>query len=460
MLGVSRILEDIVYNRMKDGKGSTYTLDITFTQSDSGTEVKPTRLEAMSIEQLFSGQAVDNINCRCMFFPLDLYNLLNNTQDLKMTMIQQRWERKYYSTMPNEEPDVYTFKVMIENPQDLMKQIPPSALKKTAETDFERTQLHTPLPLDMQLIPDIDYEAMKQKGNAMLADTDVQSVILYMANLWGIQNTYLSPPDNTKKYENITIPPITGFNELIPMLQQQYGIYEKGAASYYCNGTWYIYPPYDTTPEKQEILNIFKLPENSVDGGDVYHVQDEDSLYIVSFSPVQTQNTAQSATENQGNAIAVRQADSSMDASRDVDNSGKVTLNQQAAVMAKVNSSSTTTKDQVSTDYRGTTANIFEGLSAISSGQMEHVGLGWIHAKPWSIIPGMKCIMHYDDTTKGTAEEDYYSTVPGIVDGVQYTLHPQGKPGELIYRWDAQIALSVAALETDASQTQSPTPKQ
>ena len=103
IIGVSETLENVVYSKMRYGIGSTYELEFMFTQSTSGLEIPPVEIQGMVISQMFAEQAVDKIGCRCTFFPIDLYNLLCNTQDLKLTVIQRRWERKYYSTLPDEE---------------------------------------------------------------------------------------------------------------------------------------------------------------------------------------------------------------------------------------------------------------------------------------------------------------------------------------------------------------------
>ncbi len=458
--GVSSILENIVYEKMRNALSSTYTEEMVFNQSNNGIEIKPEKIIAMTITQDFLGSVIDTIGLKCTFFPRDYITLLENAQDLKMTMTQRRWFREIYAVDMNRDPDVYEFKVMIQNPNDLLRQIPPAIIKQTKEVEHDRDQIKIPIELNMQLVPTWDYDAMKQKGTTTLSDTDVSSVILYMCNIWGIKNTDISPVENTKKYPVIEVPAMTELPALVNEMQTKYGIYKKGASCYYCGNTFYVYPPFDTEPEKNEIVNIFRLPENSVDGGDEYYTQEGEDLYIVSFSKVQAQNTAPASTENQGNAVTIKQADASTDVAREINNDGKVTLNPQATIIAKVNSGNTTTGNQVNTKHGGTTANMFEELSKIAAGQMELIGLGWIHAKPWVIKPAMKCILHYDDTTIGSGkDEDYYNTVPGIVTYAEYNLRVQGKPSERIYRWDAQLALATPPKEPKDGQVQQPTPQ-
>lgn len=453
MVGVSEILKNVMYEKLKGCVGSTYKVEAEFTHSSSGFNLKPERIDKINISQDFTQSVVDTIEMDCKFFPKDLVQILNNAQDLKCNIIQRRWSRDFYDVVSSEEPDVYNFKVMISNPQDLLKAIPPAALQETENAEIDRGQLKNPLPLSMQLIPDVDYEVFKQKGNVMLADTDMQSVILYMAKLFGIKNTHVVKPDDDKKFENVIIPAVTDLAALIPKLQQDYGIYNKGASSYFCGNTLYVYPPFDTNPDKTEIVNIYRFPEKSLDGGDTYHKQNSDNeLHVVTFSKVSGQNAAPASNENVGNAVAVRQADTSMDISRDVSNDGTITLNNQASIVAKINNSNTNNSSQVNIDHNGTTANMFDALSKLSSGQIEHVGLAWIHAKPWLIIPGMKVVLHYDDLDQTTGK-NVYSTAVGIVEGCVYVLSRQGRPDEKIYRWDAVLALGIAPKEVDASQT-------
>lgn len=460
--GVSRILESMVVEKMSKSKGATFSIDLTFNQSTSGIEIKPEKLIGISIVQDFLGGMIDTIQMKCTFFPKDYVTLLENAQDLKVSMIQKRWLRDIYSTSLKDSPDVYEFKVMIQNPNDLLRQVPPSTFKQTENENYDRDQLKTPIELEMQLTPEIDYEAMKQKGTTTLCDTDVSSVILYMCNLWNIKNTNISSIENDKKYPVIEIPAMTELPALINELQSKYGMYKKGAACYYSGNTLYVYPPFDTEPDKDEVVNIFKLPENSVDGGDQYFLEEGSDLYLVTFSKVEAQNMATSSTENKGNAVTIKQADASTDLAREITNDGKITLNPQSTVIAKLNSGNTTTGDQVNTKHKGTTANVFDALSDIASGQMEMVALGWVHAKPWLIKPAMKCILHYDDTSIGSgSDEDFYNTTVGIVARVEYSLYVQNKVGgsDYTYRWDAKLALATPPKEPTDGQVQQPVPQ-
>ena len=457
--GVSRILENIVYEKMEGGKGATYKVTATLHQDTAGLSIEAVTIEGMVIEQNFVDPEVciDNILIRCTYFPQDYIKILEHTQDLRMTIKQERWERNYYSVDPFTDPIINEYRVIINNPQDLLKQVPPAVLKKTEDMNYDRDQLNDPLPLDMQLVPDIDYEGLKMGGNFILADTDVISAILYYCKAVGIKKTHIVEPKNLNKVESITIPAITPLAQLIPTLQKYPGIYDKGATQYYTNGTLYVYPPFDTDPDVSEIVNIFRLPENSVDGGDQYHNQIDDELYIVSFSKVTGENTAESSTENIGNAVTIKQADTSIGAGANISDDGTITLNPQNTIMAKVNNSSTNVPNQVNAYHGGTTSNIFDQVSVIAAGQKEMIGLGWVFAVPYLITPGMKVILHYDDTSAQN-EEDFYSTTPGIVDYVKYDLVQHGKPSYIVYRWNATIAISVPPKERGEGQTQEPVP--
>lgn len=447
---------------MKETKSSSYDIDATLTQSDVGLNIKPREIQGLTIVQDFTNKVLDEIMVRCTFMPMDLLSILENAQDLKFTLIERRWERDVYDVVATEAPDVYTFKAIVANPQDELKKLPPAVFKKTQETDYDRDILQVPMPLDLQLMTETAYSLKNSSGvNAILADTDVSSVILYLANIWNIEKIEMIEPENKKKYDQIIIPPLSKYEDVFNTLKKQYGLYNKGTSNYYVNGVLHVYPPFESQPQQNNVVNIFKLPEGSVDGGDTYHKQDGDDLWIACFGKTATVNTAQSSTENVGNAVAVRQADTSLTAGRSVDNNGKITLNNQSSIIAKYNSSSTNTKQQVSTSYGGSTSNIFEQLSNISAGQLEHVGVYWLHAKPYLIKPGMKCILHYDDISMSNGSNtDIYTTAPGIVEYVEYKLSVHAKTPSLVYKWSASIIVGVAPKERDASQTASATPNQ
>lgn len=442
MRGVSELLKNIVFEKMSLAKGSSYVLETTFTQSDNDITISPVEVESIQIRQAFVTDITDNIAIRCKFFPMDILTLLTNSQDLKITLIFRRWDRDIYSYYASEEPDIYQLNVFISNPQDILKQLPPVVFKKTKLEDYDKEILNTPMSLDMQLMDQKTLDVKRPSMNAILADTDMSSAVLYVINALGIEKTSISEIDNTKIHREIIIPGLMDMSQVFTQLQESYGIYKKGLARYFCNETMYIYPPFDIDPNRSEIVNIFKLPTGSVDGGDMYHAMEGEDLYITCFSDVQVANTSEQSTENIGNAVSVKQADASVGASIDVDKSGKITRNEQANLTVRYDSQATATKGQVNVVHGGTTNNIFSKLSDISAGQLEHVTLQWIHAKPYIIKPGMKCVYHYDDTSTQD-RSDVYTTSPGIVEQAIYTLIQHAKYPSLIYRWDATITVGV-----------------
>ena len=98
-------------------------------------------------------------------------------------------------------------------------------------------------------------------------------------------------------------------------------------------------------------------------------------------------------------------------------------------------------------------------LSMISSEQMEHITFSWIHAKPYLIIPGMKCVFHYDDTEANVEnKEEQYTVTPGIVEYAKYVLTIHGKPHGPIYKWNCTLVISVPPKELNENQVQQATP--
>lgn len=459
LLGVSKILSNTVYEKMAGSKDSIYELKCTFIQHDKNIEIKPQEIEQLTIEQNFVGSTIDTTMLRAKFFPQDILSLIENHQDLKCVLVQTRWDRNFYGPGNNDEPDIYEFKVLLANPNDIKKQATAALMKKTESTDFDRDQLYTPISLDMQLIPENSHKLLKTKVNCILADTNMQSVCMYLIKLFDIENAYISPVDNEKKYETVIIPGLMDMKDIFSYLQEKYGIYQKGISQYFDGSRFYLYPPFDTNPDKEEILHIYKLPSKSVDGGAQYFNKKDNELHIVIFSDVKSYNSSEKGSENIGNAVSVRQGDASIDVSHTVSNDGKITLNPQSTIIAKVNSSSTNTSSQVNTRYDGTTGNIFDKLSTISSEQMEHITFSWIHAKPYLIIPGMKCVFHYDDTEANVEnKEEQYTVTPGIVEYAKYVLTIHGKPHGPIYKWNCTLVISVPPKELNENQVQQAIP--
>ena len=457
MIIISSLLKQVLFEKMSGAVSSCYIFKSVFTQN-SGVELTPSKFVAMNIMQNFVGDDIfDKIMCRYSFYPKDLLTLLENTQDLKLTIIAGRWDKEVYNTLSSEEPKIYTYNVIIANPGDIIKSLPPAVFKETPETQYERDSLQKPIDIDMQLMTADSLELKRQGINTCLADTTIEAVLLYLAEIWDIKKVEITKVHNTKQYDTILLPPLIDLPNAVRKLQEEYGIYDKGVGVHYTNDTLYIFPAYDTSPEKLEVCNIFKLPEGSVDGGDSYHRFDGTDLYIATFANTAAVNTAQASAENVGNAVVVKQADTSMTAGHTVANDGKITMNQQSTIMAKVNSSATATSNMVAPTYGGTSSNIFDKLSNLSAGQLEHVGVGWLFAEPFAIEPGMKCILHYDDTT-AVEEDQKYTTTPGVVEAVEYTLSEHSHTPTTVYKWKASVSVAVAPKEQDVAQTTDATP--
>lgn len=362
----------------------------------------------------------------------------------------RRWDRDIYGYYNSEEPDIYQYNVILANPQDLLKTLPPAVFKKTNLSDYDKEVLMTPMSLDMQLVDETELNIKRTKINTVLADTDMESAILYVANALQIKNTNISQIDNTKKYREVIIPQLQDITTIFEDFQKQYGIFRKGIARYISNNTLYVFPPFDTDPARSEIVNIFKLPQGSVDGGDMYHSLEGEDIYIASFGETTSTNTSEQHTENIGNAVAIKQADTSVGCMSTISNDGTITRNELSNLVVQINTNATSTKDQVVINSGGTTANIFDKLSEITAGQLEHVSLTWIHAKPFLIKPGTKCILHYDDTSDKD-NDDTYTTVPGIVESAVYILRQHTKNPSIVYRWDATIITAVVPKKDEST---------
>lgn len=418
------------------------------------------------IEQQFSRNYTDYISAVLTLTPVQLLILLDNYRDLNCTVILKECIPKLdYVDHTN---IVYenTFKVILKD-KEIKKRLPKKAL--LSDNAMDRNIEHSSQLFDnieVQLVPDTEYILRKKKFNFIMRDATVKDVILYLAKSCEINKVCLTEPDNTKVYQNLIIPPQQTFSTCMELLQEYYGIYNKGLSYYYTNGILYIYPAYETSPTSKEGVHFYYAGQDAIAGAELYHAYSEDNmLHVVITSTPTIKDLADSGIENFGNTIMYQHSDRIIDLYSSIGegiggNNSRMGLGE--IDLKEPNTSIFSLKDTdfgISKDAYNIvfdhTANPYASTSDIYSYMRMMIGVQWQNAWPDSLKPGYLIHYHYDgediyrrtdDESQEYADNAEYMTRDGICEEVTYTIQPiQGSKlsNRQNYSCVASIILSV-----------------
>ena len=106
---------------------------------------------------------------------------------------------------------------------------------------------------------------LKQNVNKILENATVADAISYICTLANIKNVVMTPPTNTKKYQNLILPVMT-CGKSLQFIDTYYGIYNTGSMIYFGLNTSYIlkYGGGCTAYRKNEVQNTSIVVPNKV----------------------------------------------------------------------------------------------------------------------------------------------------------------------------------------------------
>lgn len=130
-------------------------------------------------------------------------------------------------------------------------------------------------------------KGLKQTVNKILTNATVTDGICYICGEAGIKNLLMTPPVNSKRYENLVIPPLSRC-KAIQFLDTYYGLYKTGSMIYFGLNRSYIlkYIGGCTAYEKKEVKNTsFVIPSqtsiHTTENGVLYKKNKTNTNYLV-----------------------------------------------------------------------------------------------------------------------------------------------------------------------------------
>lgn len=405
-----------------------------YSSENEDIVVNVTQVNSFSVNQTFEINFMDATTISVALTIKEALLILRNYKDIHCTLTLTRVHKSYFYPITELQPFEYDFLVIIDNAEDLLKELSKAELtaKKTSDEqskadDIDRI-LGRKIEIVMQLVTQEEHDLRLSQMNAILNNTTIENVIYFVANTLNIKNVNLYPPDNKKVYNTVTLPPMQNIATVFDFIQERYGIYAKGLEYYFTQGTLYIYPGLETNPEAEtkKILHIYNVPKNNYEGSDGYYAYDaDDNIHLLCNQEIRIVNNAQKSSENTGSNFVALRNDTTIDLTRTTKgNNGE--FSDQNLLLVGTENNKTAISNSVNNKYVGGTNNVLALTSELARNNVVVLESGWAMAIPYILTPGMKVIYHYDDMNE-------YKTVNGILCGVQCVTYPLENNREFVY---------------------------
>jgi hypothetical protein len=427
-------LQKIADTILKQAKHSHWEIDCIFYSPDDQTVRHKLRFfHHFDIKQQFHMSYMDSITLNVTEHIDKILLLLKYYQNLRCAIIMHRIDP--YSTVRVQVPPLkFNFRAIISNAQDLLKKFSKSEILPNEKQGTIESQLSRTFNLEFQLFEENAYELRHKQFNGLLKNTTILNTIHYIANILGIKTVIAQPPDNTRVYSTLSLPPMLDITTAFDFLQDRYGIYSKGLVYYYINKILYIYPGYEINPKSDKVINIYNVAENTYLGTKGYHYLDEyGNVHILSNSKVESKNLSASGIENNGNYKVALRTDMTLDHVREV-TGDKATFTKQNTLSCGLVSPRSMVADAKNAKYETSSNNAFQMASDMIKTDCIILATMWSFAEPHLIHPGQKIIYHYDDN-------EVYKVKTGVIEEITYRTTPINKEKDYIYICHATIAL-------------------
>jgi hypothetical protein len=434
---ISTAMSDAVEAVLQNSSITDFTIDVVITNMNNQSfNFTPLWLDKIAINQAYADAFADEIFLEFTCAPTEYIALYNATQGLMVSlrfvyMDPESGQRVYTPT-----PVARTYKAMLMDPKDILKQYTTGALMPTTNMPETEQHLSARIPTKLWCIESDVYSIRQQQFHGTFSQAKIGDVITYIASQYSIKQIYLVTPDDTMAWDHIIIPPSQNFDEIFDYLHFTYGVYMKGIDWYYTNGILYVYPAYENNPSIKYTADIYNAPSGNYAGVMSYHQSNtaSNNIGIVSTTPVQTTDVSRPSAEESGTSFSFMRAATLID--------GAFTTNANGTFVNNNNSLTVGTQTDRAASagannprYTKTTDNIYYETSKLAKNATSLIHCGWKKAVPFLLYPGHNVKYHYDQNGVFTYQQ-------GILEGVWYEFTKSQKLGpNYSYNGDAKLAI-------------------
>lgn len=422
-----------------------------FSESNAEVSVVPLSIGTFNVVQNFEKEYGDKIGVTLDVSAEEALLLLSNAQDLRYTITFNHVTQHYYRIIDDIPPETRKYRVIINHPMDLLKSIQKIEVTTSQESGSSTPQFKPDdirarrFNLQVGLVTDDLYEVRERPINNLPVNANMCDTIHCIANVLNIKKVnMLEQPDNERVYKAVPIVPMQTLGTVMDQLQDTYGCYQKGLGCYFHDNALEIYSGYDTNPNTEKALHLYRLPTQSFGGCKSYHSVDATgSIHVVLIDEVAIQNLSEMGVENVGNYQIARRSDAGLDV--DVLMKGKeAEIRPNNLISSAATNEKTATTGKVSVKYVPTTNNAMTMTSEMANTMCKIMMTHWRMSWPWLLTPGIKVVYHYEEMSG-------LKMTTGILSSVEYALEKiAGVMGqEHSYAWAAKISCRLSANEQE-----------
>lgn len=429
----------------------TFKPEAVIHNPDTGYKFNVRAVRSLVIVQNFLTEYMDRISMVIDVRPDEYTKLRTNLNNLRCTLFLYPVDDAQ-NILYDCEPAIYNTRVLIPQLEDVEKAVNANFVEDENNLDDEDNPQNTQqfrqelyAPLEIQLVEPSAYELRHIQLNAIFTQTQLEPVLYWAGKNFGATSFKIITPDNSTTYDNLPIPPMKDISNLVPFLQERYGIYAKGAGYYFTADTFYVYPLYSTDVKSatiRSVLHAVATPEGMYTSPVNYNIIDDDLWVIAGKSELKTTNTK--ASENSGTTAISIQADRQRDQEVNIQKNGKIEFNtNDKTIIQMQNKGGLVSGNMQHIKYVNSSTNIYLSTSQMAANDGTYLTFGWRNATLKRIEPGMHIVYHYDG--KGGK----YKIQEGTVLGVTYTSEQvEGTITSPSFRFTAIV---VAKLSSDYS---------
>lgn len=437
---MSRIMEKNVESVLAKVESNYFIMDCTlYSSSNPSVNIQLRYVPTIEVHQDFVRKFADEIQMVLEITAPEAILLCENYQDLLCTVKYTRVNLDPFEIIDGSLPISFTYRVVIANAGDLLKQYTKSAMLESDEHYTPESVHGRMISMSVQLIEKDLYDLRKKQINALLKDCTVLDVIYYVLNALGIKNISMIPPHNKQRRKSFLIPPMHDLTTIFEYIQENFGIYSKGVAHYYTGGVFYIYPPYETKPDKSikpEVTHIYNVPSSKYLGMKGYHYKDGDVMHLVNNVDVQSVDMATKGAEIFGTYRVTTRTDMALDIGRTT-NGAKGTFSDKNILGCGLAANRSMSAQSQGAFYESSTNNAYVLASQMAEYECTILSSGWLMSEPFTFIPGERVHYHFD-------KDSQYQTTEGVVESVRSTTRIFDRKSRYIYTVDTAYVLRLS----------------
>lgn len=440
----NKALKDKVFEVLRDYTHGMGFMEFKFHGFD---DIYIEKIDQFKIIQDFQSGYADVIYCAFRLIPEQMIKVVKAYQDLRCSLTFTKAENNTGVILNQYEPIQLEYRVLIENPLDLLKQLNSKEFLKPKEMPDNEQYQPIKVPLAMQLVTTEIYELRHRQLNDNLKEVTAEEVLQYIAAVYEVEME-LVPPDNDKVHTHVAFPPMLEFSNAFSWVQERCGVYNYDIGAYFTEKKLLVFPKNENIPREPVVpgtLHIYKVGTDQYPGSDGYTSKIGDDIHAMCTKPIDIKDLSEANAENVGNAQVINRAATALDTKREIIEDGVEQLPEKTITVISPNSNTAVPGIQ-NAKYITSQDNVHQLMSSMSAQDCAVAEVDLLYLDPFSIYPNHPCTIHYEENAE-------YKTVNGVVVGCSYDLNVEGRPSKHLYGFHCRLILRLVPDKKEESVT-------